>query len=85
MGGLLIPRVLKKAELQFKTAQDGLSSIKSIYDKVHNQVDALPKDDGSLLEKRRELQKEVDIAKRNLALKVILNYFQFSFFLFYHL
>ena len=67
-----ILRVLKKAELQFKTSQDALTHIKSIHDKVLSQVDALPKDDGSLLEKRKELQREVDIAKRNLALKVSL-------------
>ena len=44
--------------------QDGFSHTKSIYDKIKSQVDAQPKDDGSLLEKRKELQREVDIAKR---------------------
>lgn len=35
-----------------------------MYDKIKAQVDSQPKDDGSLFEKRRELQKEVDNAKR---------------------
>jgi len=55
---------LKKAELQIKVVKDGFQHTKSIYDKVKGQVDAQPKDDGSLLEKRKELQREVDIAKR---------------------
>ncbi|XP_065059412.1 coiled-coil domain-containing protein 146-like [Rhopilema esculentum] len=62
-------KILKKGELQLKAAQDSLAHVKSIHDKVAGQVEALPKDDGSLLEKRKELQKEVDIARRNLALK----------------
>ena len=67
---LLIHRILKKGELQLKISQDALANTKSIYDKVHSQLEALPKDDGSLLDKRKELQREVDIAKRNLAIKV---------------
>ncbi|XP_053107286.1 coiled-coil domain-containing protein 146 isoform X2 [Hemicordylus capensis] len=31
------------------------------------KIDAVPKDDGTLLERRRELQREVEISKRNLA------------------
>lgn len=56
---------LKKAELQANVGQDALSHTTFIYDKIKMQVDAeKSKDDGSLLEKRKELQKEVDIAKR---------------------
>lgn len=62
--GIVYSRNLKKAELQFKVVKDAFAHTKSIYDKVKAQVDAQPKDDGSLLEKRRELQREVDIAKR---------------------
>jgi len=62
-------KILKKGELQLKISQDALANTKSIYDKVHSQLEALPKDDGSLLDKRKELQREVDIAKRNLAIK----------------
>ena len=70
MSCLLFCRSLKKAEIQFKSAQDGLAHVKSIYDKVKGQLDALPKDDGTLLEKRKDLQREVDIAKRSLAQQV---------------
>lgn len=63
-------RTLKKAELQLKTAQDGLSHIEMLHDKVKGQNDALPQDDGSLLEKRKDLQKEVDFAKVKLAKQV---------------
>ena len=34
------------------------------------KVDAVPKDDGTLLERRRELQREVEISKRNLTQEV---------------
>lgn len=44
--------------------------------KVYNyfllQVDSLPKDDGTLLKKREELQKEVEQTKRALATQVSL-------------
>ena len=63
-------RTLKKADLQLKIALDGLGHIKSIYDKTKSQVDALPKDDGSLFDKRKELQREVDIVRHNLAKQV---------------
>ncbi|XP_074646441.1 coiled-coil domain-containing protein 146-like [Tubulanus polymorphus] len=60
-------RNLKKAELQLKVATEALQHTNSVYDKVKGQVDAQPKDDGTLLEKRKELQKEVDQTKRALA------------------
>eukprot|EP00112_Aurelia_sp_Birch-Aquarium-sp1_P005509 Seg1627.3 transcript_id=Seg1627.3/GoldUCD/mRNA.D3Y31 product="Coiled-coil domain-containing protein 146" protein_id=Seg1627.3/GoldUCD/D3Y31 len=60
-------KTLKKADLQLKIALDGLAHIKSIYDKTKSQVDSLPKDDGSLFDKRKELQREVDIVRHNLA------------------
>ena len=44
--------------------KDAFGHTQSIYDKIKAQVDSQPKDDGTLLEKRRELQREVDIAKR---------------------
>lgn len=58
---------LKKSELQMRVAEDSLGHIKSIYDKVKGQVDSAPRDDGTLLEKRKELQREVDVTKRTLA------------------
>ncbi|BFZ08931.1 hypothetical protein BsWGS_11970 [Bradybaena similaris] len=60
-------RMLKKAKLQLKVAEENLSHTKSIYDKVKSQANALPKDDGSLLKKREELLKEVEQTKRALA------------------
>ena len=44
--------------------KDGLGHTQNIYDKIKSQVDLQPRDDGTLMEKRRELQREVDIAKR---------------------
>ena len=45
----------------------------SVYDKVKSQADHGPKDDGTLLEKRKELQREVEQTKRMLAQQVIQN------------
>ena len=73
--GIMCSRNLKKAELQFKVVKDTFAHTKSIYDKVKAQVDAQPKDDGSLLEKRRELQREVDIAKRAFGQQVSYPFF----------
>ena len=53
-----------------RVAEDSLGHIKSIYDKVKGQVDSAPRDDGTLLEKRKELQREVDVTKRTLAQQV---------------
>ncbi|EDO49671.1 predicted protein [Nematostella vectensis] len=58
---------LKKSELQLKVGEDALAHVKSIYDKVKSQVESAPRDDGTLLDKRKELQREVDVTKRTLA------------------
>ncbi|CAH2275721.1 Hypothetical predicted protein [Pelobates cultripes] len=60
-------RTAKKLELQLKSANDALAQIQSSYDKIKAEMDNFPKDDGSLQEKRKELQKEVESAKRHLA------------------
>lgn len=60
-------KALKKSELQMKVAEDALAHVRSVYDKVKAQVDSAPRDDGTLLEKRKELQREVDVTKRTLA------------------
>ncbi|XP_069141238.1 coiled-coil domain-containing protein 146-like [Argopecten irradians] len=60
-------RNLKKAELQFKVAEESLSHTKSVHEKVKGQIDSLPKDDGTLQKKREELAKEVEHTKRSLA------------------
>ncbi|XP_078000623.1 coiled-coil domain-containing protein 146-like [Glandiceps talaboti] len=59
-------RNLKKTELQLKVAQENLAHTQSVHDKVKSQADAAPKDD-VLLDKRKELQREVDNTKRMLA------------------
>ena len=53
-----------------KVADDSVAHVRSVYDKVKAQVDSAPRDDGTLLEKRKELQREVDVTKRTLAQQV---------------
>ncbi|XP_071082884.1 coiled-coil domain-containing protein 146-like isoform X2 [Haliotis cracherodii] len=60
-------RNLKKAELQLRVADESLNHTKSIHEKIKSQVDGLPRDDGSLVKKREDLQKEVEQTKRALA------------------
>lgn len=63
-----------------KVAEDSLAHVKSVYDKAKSQVDSAPRDDGTLLEKRKELQREVDVTKRTLAQQVFENKLHFFFF-----
>lgn len=63
-------RNLKKSELQLKVASDALEQVKLVFAKVKSQLDIAPKDDGTLFQKRKELQKEVDLAKKTLAQQV---------------
>ena len=56
-----------------KVAEDSVAHVRSVYDKVKAQVDSAPRDDGTLLEKRKELQREVDVTKRTLAQQVLKN------------
>ncbi|CAK8672362.1 coiled-coil domain-containing protein 146-like [Clavelina lepadiformis] len=58
-------RQLKKLEQQLKVATDALSHQQTIFEKVKDQADLFPKDDG-LYEKRKQIQAEVDEAKRKL-------------------
>ncbi|MBN3298360.1 CC146 protein, partial [Amia calva] len=58
-------RSLKKAELQLKLANDALVQTQFLHEKVKSQMEALPKEDG-FLEQRQELQKAVEILKRNV-------------------
>ena len=64
-------RALKKSELQMKVAEDSVVHVRLVYDKVKAQVDSAPRDDGTLLEKRKELQREVDVTKRTLTQQVL--------------
>ena len=64
--------------------KDAFGHTQTIYDKLKAQLDAQPKDDGSLLDKRKELQREVDIAKRaytqQVCLKLLLSNIYFVIF-----
>ncbi|XP_069834159.1 coiled-coil domain-containing protein 146 [Dendropsophus ebraccatus] len=60
-------RNIKKLELQLKSANDALIHTQSLYDKIKAEIDIFPKDDGSLIEKRKELRKEVETLKRQFA------------------
>ncbi|XP_044279135.1 coiled-coil domain-containing protein 146 isoform X3 [Varanus komodoensis] len=59
-------RNFKKMEMQLKIAQESLEQVRAHYQRIQLEIDAIPKDDGTLLERRKELQKEVENAKRNL-------------------
>lgn len=52
-------------------AEDSVAHVRLVYDKVKAQVDSAPRDDGTLLEKRKELQREVDVTKRTLTQQVL--------------
>ena len=67
-------RSLKRAELQAKVAEDNLSHQKMIYEKVKGSLDSAPKDDGTLLKKRMDLQKDVEQTKRALSQQVFRSY-----------
>ena len=56
--------MLKKAELQLKVVKESCNHTQEVYDKMKGQLDAQPKDDGTLLMKREELQRDVDLAKQ---------------------
>nr|DBA31343.1 TPA: hypothetical protein GDO54_007208 [Pyxicephalus adspersus] len=58
-------RNIKKLELQFKSANDALAHTQTLYEKAKTEIDIFPKDDGLLVEKRKELRKEVETLKRN--------------------
>ncbi|XP_048355860.1 coiled-coil domain-containing protein 146 [Sphaerodactylus townsendi] len=59
-------RNFKKMEMQLKISVEGLAQVKSLHERVLLEIEALPKDDGTLLERRRELQREVEMVKRSL-------------------
>nr|XP_033815000.1 coiled-coil domain-containing protein 146 isoform X2 [Geotrypetes seraphini] len=58
---------VKKLELQLKAANDALLHIQTIFERIEAEMDALPKIDGVLLERRMELHQEVEAIQRNLA------------------
>lgn len=63
-------RNLKRVELQLKVAEDNLAHQKLIHEKVKGSMETAPKDDGSLFNRRKELQKDVEQTKRALSQQV---------------
>ncbi|XP_063164144.1 coiled-coil domain-containing protein 146 [Candoia aspera] len=59
-------RNFKKMEMQLKIAQEGLTQVQSHHDRMLLEMDAVPKDDGTVSERRREVHREVEIVKRSL-------------------
>ncbi|KAM4874600.1 coiled-coil domain-containing protein 146 [Thomomys bottae] len=66
-------RNLKKMQLLLKVSSDALTQTQAMHQRLLLEMDAIPKDDALLPERRRELQKEVEIAKRNLIQQKILS------------
>ncbi|XP_053873615.1 coiled-coil domain-containing protein 146 isoform X2 [Malaclemys terrapin pileata] len=66
-------RNLKKMEMQLKIAYDSMEQIKLLHERLTLEVDAIPKDDGTLVERRKDLQKEVEMNKRNLSQEIRLH------------
>uniref|UniRef100_A0A6I8N3G6 Coiled-coil domain containing 146 n=1 Tax=Ornithorhynchus anatinus TaxID=9258 RepID=A0A6I8N3G6_ORNAN len=60
-------RNLKKVELLLKVAHDSLDLTQAMHQRLCLEIEGLPKDNGSLADRRKELHKEVEIAKRSLA------------------
>ncbi|NXV82538.1 CC146 protein, partial [Atlantisia rogersi] len=58
---------LKKTELQLNVIYDSLEQDKSWHKRLKLEAEAICKSNGVLLERRRELQKEIEMTKRSLA------------------
>ncbi|XP_027629153.1 coiled-coil domain-containing protein 146 [Tupaia chinensis] len=66
-------RNLKKMELLLKVSTDTLIQTQALHQRLLLEIEAIPKDDTTLSERRRELHKEVEIAKRNLTQQKVLS------------
>ncbi|XP_059790088.1 coiled-coil domain-containing protein 146 [Balaenoptera ricei] len=66
-------RNLKKMELLLKMSWDALTQTQALHQRLLLEIEAIPKDDSTLIERRRELHKEVEVAKRNLTQQKILS------------
>ncbi|NXS53714.1 CC146 protein, partial [Brachypteracias leptosomus] len=60
-------RNLKKMELQLNMVYDSLEQDKSQHKRLKLEAEAIPRSNGVLLERRRKLQKEIEMTKRSLA------------------
>ncbi|XP_004602188.2 coiled-coil domain-containing protein 146 [Sorex araneus] len=58
-------RNLKKMELLLKVSLDALTQTQSLHERLQLELEAIPKDDSILSDRRRELRKEVEAARRN--------------------
>ncbi|XP_006882663.1 PREDICTED: coiled-coil domain-containing protein 146 [Elephantulus edwardii] len=65
-------RNLKKMELLLKVSLDTLAQTQAMHQRLMLEMDAFPRDDTALSDRRRELHKEVEAAKRNLAQQKVL-------------
>ncbi|XP_020840171.1 coiled-coil domain-containing protein 146 isoform X1 [Phascolarctos cinereus] len=65
-------RNLKKMELLLKVSMDSLAQIQTLHQRLTLEMEGIPKDDLLIVERRRDLQKEVELAKRNLAQQKVL-------------
>ncbi|XP_048642145.1 coiled-coil domain-containing protein 146 isoform X2 [Marmota marmota marmota] len=59
-------RNLKKMEMLLKVSSDSLTQTQAMYKRLQLEIEAIPKDDSVLPERRKELHREVEVAKRNL-------------------
>ncbi|XP_050638691.1 coiled-coil domain-containing protein 146 isoform X5 [Macaca thibetana thibetana] len=66
-------RNLRKMELLLKVSWDALTQTQAMHQRLLLEIEAIPKDDSTLSERRRELHKEVEVAKRNLAQQKIIS------------
>ncbi|XP_010138084.1 PREDICTED: coiled-coil domain-containing protein 146, partial [Buceros rhinoceros silvestris] len=66
-------RNLKKMELQLSMIYDSLEQDKSQHKRLRLEAEAIPKLHGVLLERRQELQKEIEMIKRRLAEQEIMS------------
>ncbi|KAK2509218.1 hypothetical protein MC885_015258 [Smutsia gigantea] len=66
-------RNLKKMELLLKVSWDALTHTQALHQRLLLEIEAIPKDDSTLSERRKELHKEVEVARRNLTQQKILS------------
>ncbi|XP_075413771.1 coiled-coil domain-containing protein 146 [Tenrec ecaudatus] len=66
-------RNLKKMELLLKVSLDALAQTQALHQRLLLEIDAFPKDDTTWSDRRRELHKEVEIARRNLVQQKVLS------------
>ncbi|KAM6152574.1 coiled-coil domain-containing protein 146 [Erethizon dorsatum] len=60
-------RNLKKMELLLKVSCEALTQTQALHQRLLLEMEAIPKDNSVLSERRRELHKDIEVAKRNLA------------------